>query len=68
MTSTLGKSTISGTKLIGYAVAGGLLLLAGDIVPDLAEGTAGLIFLVALLNFSGQLTVLSNFLKSTLGG
>lgn len=59
---------MNGKKLLGYAVASGIILLAGSIVPDFALATMILIFIASLLKKSGQLSSLSSFLSSSTGG
>lgn len=54
-------------KLLGYAVAGGILLVIADVAPTLAVGTASLILLGVALNKGTQLTALSKFISQTTG-
>lgn len=67
-TTTPANGTLNGTKIIGYVVAGGILLLAGGVVPDIAIATTGLIFLAVLLTHANQLNAIGDFIKSSTGG
>lgn len=58
---------MNGQKFLGYAFAGGLLLLLADVAPGIAMGTAGLILLAATLNNAGQLTAAANFVQQYTG-
>lgn len=55
-------------KLVGYAVAGGVLLLIADIAPTVAIGTAGLILFGVALTKADQLTVLSKWIQQATKG
>lgn len=55
-------------KLVGYAVAGGILLLIADVAPTVAAGTAGLILFGVVLTHSDQLTVVSKWIQQATKG
>lgn len=61
------NTTLNGTKLLGYAVAGGILLVLADVAPKVAVGTTGLILLAVGLSHSDQLYQLSNWIGQTTG-
>lgn len=62
-----GSTTLTGQKLIGYAVAGGILLILADISPKVAIGTTGLILLAVGLSHANQFTTLANWIKNATG-
>lgn len=55
-------------RVVGYAVAGGILLVIADIAPGFAVGTASLILLGVALTKSNQLAVISKFISQNTGG
>jgi hypothetical protein len=58
----MSDTSLNGQKLVGYAVAGGVLLLLADVSPRLAVGSTGLILLYAVLSHGGQLQQLSKWI------
>lgn len=57
-------STLNGTKLIGYAVSGAILLILADVAPKFAIGTTGLILLAVSLSRANQLSTLANWISA----
>lgn len=62
------NTTLTGQKLLGYAVAGGILLILADISPKIAVGTTGLMLLAVGLSHANQLTNAANWIGSATGG
>jgi hypothetical protein len=60
-------TTLNGQKLIGYGVAGGVLLLLADVSPKIAVGTTGLILLYAVVSHSNQLGTLASWINKATG-
>lgn len=58
----MSDTSLNGQKLVGYAVAGGVLLLLADVSPRLAVGSTGLILLYAVLSHGGQLSTLAKWI------
>ena len=54
-------------SFVAYAVAGGIILLAGNIVPDIALASMSLIFLAVVLTHSQQLVAAGQFIKKGTG-
>jgi hypothetical protein len=61
----MSDTSLNGQKIVGYAVAGGVLLLLADVSPRLAVGTTGLILLYAVLAHSDQLGVLAKWIGTS---
>lgn len=59
---------MNGQKILGYAVAGGILLLVADVAPGIAVGTAALIALAATLQHASQLQAGAKFISQATGG
>lgn len=55
------------TKIAGYAVAGGILLIVADIAPRVAIATTGLLVFAVVLSNPQQLTAISSFISSSTG-
>lgn len=60
-------STLNGQKMLGYGVAGSILLVLADVAPRLAVGTAGLILLATVLTHGEQLTTLAGWISQSTG-
>lgn len=54
-------------KLLGYSVAGAVLLILSDTVPELAIPTAGLILLASALKNTEQIKKLAEWIKNSTG-
>lgn len=61
------STTLNGTKLLGYGIAGGILLILADTAPKVAVGTSGLILLAVALSHANQFTVLAKWISSATG-
>lgn len=58
------STTLNGQKLVGYAVAGGILLVLADLAPKVAVGTSALMLLAVGLTHADQFTTLANWVSS----
>lgn len=68
MSNTANSSTtLNGQKLLGYGVAGGILLLLADVAPKVAVGTTGLILLTVALSHANQLGTLAKWIGTATG-
>lgn len=54
-------------KIVGYAVAGGILLIIADTAPKVAIATTGLLVFAVVLTNSQQLTAIGSFISSATG-
>jgi len=61
------STTLNGQKLLGYGVAGGILLILADVSPKVAVGTTGLILLAVGLSHADQFTTLAGWISSATG-
>lgn len=59
--------TLTGEKMIGYAVAGGILLLLADISPKVAVGTTGLMLFAAALSHTNEIKTLAGWIARATG-
>lgn len=61
------STTLTGPKLLGYAVAGGILLILADVSPKIAVNTTGLILLAVALSHANQFTTLAGWISTATG-
>lgn len=61
------STTLNGQKLIGYGVAGGILLILADVAPKVAVGTTSLILLTVTLSHANKLNTLAAWIATTTG-
>ncbi len=61
------STTLTGQKLLGYGVAGGILLILADISPKVAVGTTALILLAVGLSHADQFKTLAAWISTATG-
>ena len=66
-TTTNSSTTLTGQKLLGYGVAGGILLILADIAPKVAVGTSALILLAVGLSHANQFSTLATWIGTATG-
>lgn len=68
MSNPNSSTTLNGEKLLGYGVAGGILLILADISPRVAVGTTALILLAVSLAHADQFRTLAGWISKTTSG